>query len=772
VTGELIRRVAGTENARQIISLDSQLIVLIDTQPQNTAEIDSKIRRGLQAPGGVRRIVLADARTGKTVWQRETTDWIHPTMAAEAGRLVYQTNEAVKCIDLDGGKPLWQTDMKMQLAGHELGWESPTLVVHDNLVLSADFKTILAVSMSDGQERWRDRSQPGYNSPPDVFVVDQLAWVRGKTMIGHDLETGEVRRQLPLTSGYMHHRCYRNKATDRFFLLGNQGVQFVGLEDEDISLNHWIRGTCQYGILPANGLLYVTPDSCACNMKSKLSGFWALAPNSKDVVARTLSDDDRLERGPAFGSPQTRNLDDDGAWPVYRHDAERSGVSHAAMPGRLTTAWKTAFGGRLSGITGADGKIFVASIDQHTIHALDARSGRQLWEFTAGGRIDTPPTLFRGYALFGSADGYAYAIRQSDGALIWKFLAAPDDQRTFVNGQLESVWPVHGSLIVHKGRLLVPAGRSSYLDGGIRVYQLDPVTGRQVAETTIYSPDPQTGKQPKPIETKDVQGALSDILLVDGEDVYMRHVQLDFETGNETKTGVHLFSPLGLLDDSWWHRGYWVFSNQFVAHWSGWWKAGNVVPSGRILSCDESSIYGYGRDKYSSGNTGQWRGGERYRLFACNRPRDEQIPDLSQTRSAAKRRGSGGKKKAGAKKPGPLPSAATDRWAVDVPMHVRAMVVAGGQVVIAGPPAVEAVQGEGDERLILSDPQASLSAWHGKQGGLLWTVTASDGQPIRKLKIPAPPVFDGLAAANGRLYASLTDGQVVCFAGDTVSPLK
>ena len=34
---------------------------------------------------------------------------------------------------------------------------------------------------------------------------------------------------------------------------------------------------------------------------------------------------------------------------------------------------------------------------------------------------------------------------------------------------------------------------------------------------------------------------------------------LDLETGEETGTGLHLFSPIGLLDDTWWHRGYWVF---------------------------------------------------------------------------------------------------------------------------------------------------------------------------------------------------------------------
>ena len=32
-----------------------------------------------------------------------------------------------------------------------------------------------------------------------------------------------------------------------------------------------------------------------------------------------------------------------------------------------------------------------------------ARRGRVLWRATAGGRVDSPPTLYKGLAIFGSA---------------------------------------------------------------------------------------------------------------------------------------------------------------------------------------------------------------------------------------------------------------------------------------------------------------------------------------------------------------------------------
>jgi outer membrane protein assembly factor BamB len=242
--------------------------------------------------------------------------------------------------------------------------------------------------------------------------------------------------------------------------------------------------------MPANGLLYVTPDSCACNMKTKLAGFWALAPaaaaeragasGATGSLSASAAGDNRLERGPAFTEipnppPPIPNSSN---WPVYRHDFARSGMTKANVPAAIKPAWRARIGGRPSGVTAAGGRVFVASVDTHTVYALDQQSGETVWTFTTGARVDTPPTIYRGMALFGSADGWVYALRATDGQLAWRFRAAPEDRRTFVNGQLESVWPVHGSVLVHRDKVVVTAGRSSYLDGGIRLYVLDPTTGR------------------------------------------------------------------------------------------------------------------------------------------------------------------------------------------------------------------------------------------------------------------------------------------------------
>jgi len=360
-----------------------------------------------------------------------------------------------------------------------------------------------------------------------------------------------------------------------------------------------------------------------------------------------------------------------------------------------------------------------------------------------------------GLVLFGSADGWLYALRASDGKLAWRFRAAPEERLTFVNGQLESLWPVHGSVLIKDSALIVTAGRSSYLDGGIRLYRLEPQTGRQISETVIYSPDPAMKKQPKE-GGKEMRGVLSDVLSTYKEDVYMRHVKLDFEKATETGTGVHLFTPIGFLDDSWWHRAYWVVNDEFLSHWSAWWKIGNLVPSGRILSYNEDEVLGFGRDQYPKGNTGQWRGGEKYQLFAFDRDPVNKDKGTIQTVPRNNRN----------KRAASSLSTLEYRWTSQVPLLVTAMVVADKTMFIAGPPDIIRTEEKlGEGALTLENPQEAPASWQGKKGSVLQAVSAKDGKILAEYNLESAPVWDGMAATNGRLYLSMKNGRILCLSG-------
>jgi hypothetical protein len=57
----------------------------------------------------------------------------------------------------------------------------------------------------------------------------------------------------------------------------------------------------------------------------------------------------------------------------------------------------------------------------------------------------------------------------------------------------------------------------------------------------------------------------------------------------------------------------------------------------------------------------------------------------------------------------------------------------------------------------------AMAAWEGKSGGVLRAVSAKEGHNLSTYALETPPVWDGMAAANGRLFVSLTGGQVQCW---------
>ena len=89
-------------------------------------------------------------------------------------------------------------------------------------------------------------------------------------------------------------------------------------------------------------------------------------------------------------------------------------------------------------------------------------------------------------------------------------------------------------------------------------------------------------------------------------------------------------------------------------------------------------------------------------------------------------------------------------WQVSVPVRPRAMLLAGKVLFLAGTPDVE-------------DPKDPWAAIDGKKGALLWAVSMIDGKRLNEIKLAVAPVWDALAAANGRLYVSMKDGTLACF---------
>ncbi|MFW6162496.1 MAG: PQQ-binding-like beta-propeller repeat protein, partial [Planctomycetota bacterium] len=778
-TGQPLRVYEATEGAIEIVCDGERLFVLCGRIP------DGSTRPFYPSPEPREKsIVVVEAATGKLLWRREDqhTQAVMPTtLAVSGGRVFFHNTRQVVCLDARTGRERWRADRPAWTT--RLSWSAPTLVVADGVVLSADGPTgalpkdagrgadtvtwllsdrdirkhpkgdLVAFSAETGERLWRAESLQGFCSPADVFVVDGLVWPVGnvaprqQTMdVALDLATGEVRRRRtvkpPPAGG--HARCYRNKATERFLVLGGSGVEIMRLDDWSWTADRWVRGTCQYGVMPCNGLLYVPPDSCACQPHARLHGFTALAPRGRFQVPGAGFQDDRLERGPTYETdprPGTGNPEP-SSWPTYRCDAARSGATKAAVPARVEPAWQAELGGRLSAPVVAGARVYVAARDAHTLHALSADDGSRAWQFTAGGRIDSPPTIVGGRVLFGCRDGWVYCLRARDGALAWRFRAAPADRRLVAHGRVESVWPVHGSVLVRDGLAWFAAGRSAYLDGGLRLYALELTSGEVEVERRFEANDLRSSSSPKAKGRGRVPGMLPDILSASDSLVFMRWTCFDEQGKLTGAREPHLFSSTGFLDDTWWHRTYWQYGTWMRGGFGGWPRAARRRPAGRILVEAEDAIFGFGRSQYDVGNpkgvhaghVGLVKDGYQdmgridddqnpYRLFAAAKP-------------AGRRR---------------KEAAIAYRWRTQVPLLVRAMVLADETLFIAGPKTRR--------------HHRSLAALGSPQPGLLWAVSASEGTKLAECELPADPVLDGMAAAAGRLYLTTTDGSVVCLRG-------
>ena len=760
-TGEILQTYKGTERTGEILYENGTLILSV------------------LGDGNV-RVMAVDAATGTKKWETDgtyrgsTVDYLKftsryaslpaPTLdpslntATDGNVVALLDGPDVVCLDFLTGKEKWRTHFPADEADRTAGgiqtqgnlWIG-TMIVSNDAVIHASPNKLAALSAATGEVLW---SQPKkyighlWYEWKDVFVIDGLVWTWSaeldNTTIdtgakkqrsvwpvsanGYDIKTGELKKEValgPIFRTHHHHRCYRNKATLKYILASRRGTEFVDLENGRHTVHNWVRGTCHVGMMPANGLQYIPPHPCQCYIEEKLSGFTALAGTSKAKSAEPTVEK-RLVQGPAYGKIGNRQSEIASAsdWPTFRHDAMRTGSVQTQVPDNAELLWRVKAGNRVSPAVIVGDSLFASLIDEHHVVCLDVRDGTKQWEFAAGARIDSPPTYHEGTVLFGSADGSAYCLRADNGQLVWRFRAAPEERLIGAFGQLESAWPVHGSVLVQNGIAYFSAGRSSQLDGGIYLYGLDGGTGELRYETKLAGPDyaiDTTGKQlvcEQPSDSGDgVQkcydenyrlptGALSDILMGDGEHVYMRSLAFDTEL-KPAKGTPEMQTKSGFLEDSYFKRTPWTFGS------------GKGSEYARLLVRDSRSVYfvrmfdtlrGLDPTVYFT------PGAKGYLLFAKNMKGDRST------------------------------------WSERISVRVRAMALAGERLFVAGPPDVV-------------DPKDPLGAFEGRKGGLLYVVDTTKGEKSAEHVLASPPGFNGMAAANGRLFVTEEDGSIACFGG-------
>ncbi|MFA5191496.1 MAG: PQQ-binding-like beta-propeller repeat protein [Verrucomicrobiia bacterium] len=493
------------------------------------------------------------------------------------------TGQQIVAVDLQTGRERWRVEhtqfepaalMNLNCAG--LGVLS---------VARPKAKAISILSATDGKVLWEIKPTSRFWTP----LVDGLLWHDSKK---HDPKTGEVKGMLPTS---VDSPMCTPAAVVGNYVTASRGCAYMELtpSPEGASFKGSVkrisyaaaRGACIEGATPALGMFFTGQNFCRC-APGQVQGFIAFGPNGESPAADEFERPRPIEQGSAFGKLQNpkSKIQNPNDWPVYRHDAERSGTTKGIVPeklkllwqreaarpssGPLAGAWQARLASCLSAPVVADGMVFAAVTDAAQVVALNATTGKALWRTTVGGRLDSPPTIHGGLCLIGSHDGWVYALRARDGQLAWRARLAPWERRMVAFGAVESVWPVPGSVLVHDGVLYASAGRSSETDGGLAVCALDPSSGRQLWAREVG---------PGPVRENDV------LAMRDGK-IKLHHLQFDPKTGQgDVAAKGERDAPLeALMDGSWTRMG---------TRRSGGRKFGRA--SAEIFCWNENTLFGY-----------------------------------------------------------------------------------------------------------------------------------------------------------------------------------
>lgn len=671
-------------------------------------------------------VVVLDERTGDEKWQRADYPW-----ATRVTRMVYH-----------------QGQLTLEIS--TLNNDGPG-------------SAIKIVAMADGKPVYDREFLPGMNHMRQaraMFVGDRLWLLEGG--LGADkkreptrvssiyMPTGKVEATYP--AGLAH--CFPPVATVRYMFSGV--MDLTDLQSGALDVNCITKAACgrDAGWVPAHGLINVTPKHCVC--WPMLRGYTALAPARPggNPATKHLSElQFPIEVGVA--APDDNQPISERDWPSYRHDAWRSASTKTNGPASLATLWSAALGtgpkvdgpilddwqenpftkGPLTPPVIAGDTVVVARPDAHQVVAFNAITGRERWRFFASGRVDTAPTLHQGLCLFGSKNGSVYCLRTDDGRLVWRLQVAPLAERIVAYGQLESPWPVPGSVLVVDDVAYFAAGRQSFADGGIFVFAVDVRSGATRWVQRLNSV-PQEGYY----TSSALEFDNFDLLFRQGSGVAMSRWLFDRSTG---KMSVDLWKAFARLNTGggsvMMPPGCWSYAPRNESRTKTFSPRRPLVAfrDHLLVGCLESKKSIYRRDfdleggetfdtKWITGwaaSDGSRNGGLAWR--------SQRLSEKAKWTVDAFTRNS-------------TPSAAQSPAKASSPGTTNGMAITGKSDATV------------DALVLTADKIIAMGS-----DGQIVVRDSADGHWIGHRQI-APPIWDGMAVAQERLYVSTQDGRLIC----------
>lgn len=107
-------------------------------------------------------------------------------------------------------------------------------------------------------------------------------------------------------------------------------------------------------------------------------------------------------------------------WPMFRQDWGHHGLANGAGPKTNNTAWVYNVGDLIDTSPAVVNGIVYFGSNDNKVHAINATSGSQIWDFTGTDDFETSsPAVVNDILYIGSYDGYLYALNATNGSQIW-----------------------------------------------------------------------------------------------------------------------------------------------------------------------------------------------------------------------------------------------------------------------------------------------------------------------------------------------------------------
>ena len=287
-TGKVIKTYEETENTTELICYQDRLFLAVKKEAGNG------VSHGFKA---------LDLATGKILWESAEygSGWFPADFRLMAGdqRLFFLeqgdgrspvSQDRVIALDMETGRAEWSyplfagsdedgesasTGRKKRARTRRPALANVSFTYHAGAVyVLSPSGQLEAVSAETGKLLWS--GQHGAKTFGTVFsalfVAQELLWTHGAekfAFVGLDPATGEVKRTIDLTEAATnsvgHMRCYPAKATEDtlWTTIGGKPQQVVDLVSGENSSMPWLRAGCRIGVLPCNGLSYITPHPAA-----------------------------------------------------------------------------------------------------------------------------------------------------------------------------------------------------------------------------------------------------------------------------------------------------------------------------------------------------------------------------------------------------------------------------------------------------------------------------------------------------------------------------